>query len=270
MISNIRTASVQGQFYPKNCNNIKKLIRKFTKKLKAISPSQDIRKIIPQAIIVPHAGYIYSGFTANCAYQFLKNSKPKRVIIIGPSHHYAFKGISGSYFEAYETSCGNINIDSPYLFALAKEFNIGFEPNAHKKEHSTEVQIPFIQYYFPKSKVIELIYGNVSVEKLAKIIFALLQNEENRIVISSDLSHFYTLETAKAHDYYCLRAIEDLNTELLNKGCEACGLTGIAAMILAAKKANLTSMLLDYRTSADITQDKSSVVGYLSALFYRK
>jgi AmmeMemoRadiSam system protein B len=270
MFSHIRKASVQGLFYPKECPEIKILIKQFTKKLESIPSSEEIKSISPQAIIVPHAGYIYSGFTANCAYQFLKNSKPKRIIIIGPSHHYSFQGISGSYFEAYETPCGKLEIDSPYLFALAKQFHIGFEPKAHKKEHSTEVQMPFIQYYFPKSRIIELIYGDVSVEKLSQVIFALLQNKENSIVISSDLSHFHTLETAKAHDYNCLHAIENLDIKLLDKGCEACGLVGIKAMILAAKKDKLSSMLLDYRTSADTTNDKNSVVGYLSSIFYKK
>ena len=270
MFSPIRKSSVHGLFYPKKCSEVKKLIIKFTQQLKTMYALNKIKNISPKAVIVPHAGYIYSGFTANCAYQFLKDSKPKRIIVIGPSHHYFFKGISGSYFETYETPCGNLSIDTPYLFALAKQFHIGFEPKAHKQEHSTEVQMPFLQYYFPKSKIIELIYGEISVEKLAQIIYALLQNKENSIIISSDLSHFYTLENAKAHDYNCLHAVEYLDIKLLKKGCEACGLPGIKAMILAAKKDKLSSMLLDYRTSADANNDKSSVVGYLSALIYEK
>ena len=270
MATHIRKSAVRGIFYPKECSSLKTSIENFTQKFKTIQKPEKIKNIIPQAVIVPHAGYIYSGFTANCAYQFLKHAEAKRIIVIGPSHHYYFKGISGSYYETYETPCGELPIDSSYLFALAKQFNIGFEPQAHKKEHSTEVQMPFIQYYFPHTKVIELIYGDISAEKLAHLIFTLLQNRENTIIISSDLSHFHTLEIAKTHDYHCLRAIENLNIKLLNKGCEACGLTGIKAMILAAKKDKLSSELLDYRTSAATTKDKSSVVGYLSALFYRE
>ncbi|SFV56512.1 COG1355, Predicted dioxygenase [hydrothermal vent metagenome] len=268
IVSHIRKAAVQGDFYPKECSKLKATIKKFIQELETIPESKEMKNIIPQAVIVPHAGYIYSGFTADCAYQFLKRSKAKRIIVIGPSHHYYFKGISGSYFETYETPCGEIPIDSPYLFALAKQFNIGFEPEAHKKEHSTEVQMPFIQYYFPHTKVIELIYGDIEVKKLTNIILALLHNKENAVVISSDLSHFHDLEVAKAHDYSCLRAVDHLNVEILKKGCEACGLTGIQAMILAAKALKLSSKLLDYRTSADATADTKSVVGYMSAMFY--
>lgn len=268
MVSNIRKTSVQGSFYPKVCSDIKATFENFTQELKTTPLSKELQGIIPKAVIVPHAGYIYSGFTANYAYSFLKYSKAKRIIVIGPSHYHSFQGISGSYYEKFETPCGNIEIDSPYLFALAKQFNIAFEPKAHAKEHSTEVQMPFIQYYLPNTKVIELIYGDISVEKLLNIILALLQNSENALVISSDLSHFHAIDVAKVHDYNCLKAIEDLDIEIVKKGCEACGLTGIIAMILAAKKLRLSSKLLNYRTSASTNADTKSVVGYMSALFY--
>jgi AmmeMemoRadiSam system protein B len=233
-----------------------------------MSISQEIASIIPRAVIVPHAGYVYSGLTANFAYRFLKVSSVKRIIIIGPSHHHYFKGISGSYYETYETPCGQVEIDSAYLFALAKQFDIGFQSKAHEKEHSTEVQLPFIQHYFPETKVIELIYGDVSAKKLANLITALLNNKKNAVVISSDLSHFHTLKQANILDKHCLKGVEQLNLAELEKGCKACGIIGIQAMIVAAKHLNLSSKLLDYRTSANVSRDSNSVVGYMSALFY--
>ncbi len=151
---------------------------------------------------------------------------------------------------------------------MAKQFDIGFEPKAHEKEHSTEVQMPFIKAYLPKAEIIELIYGDMNPKSIANLILALLKNPENTVVISSDLSHFHTLDVAKKHDYHCLKAIEKLDTELLKEGCEACGIIGIEAMIMVAKQLNLSSKLLDYRTSADASRDESSVVGYLSAMFY--
>ena len=151
---------------------------------------------------------------------------------------------------------------------LSKQFNIGYEPKAHAKEHSTEVQMPFIQYYFPKSKIIELIYGNTTVKTLALLIVALLQNQDNAVVISSDLSHFHSLEEAKAFDGNCLRGVAHLNLTELAQGCEACGLIGIQAIVLTAKHLKLSSKLLDYRTSADASKDTGSVVGYMSAMFY--
>ncbi len=263
-----RKAAVRGTFYPKECSEIKAYLKKFNHSFENIPITQEVQNIIPRAVIVPHAGYIYSGFTANFAYRFLKQTKAKRIIVIGPSHHHYFKGISGSYYEQYETPCGELKIDSPYLFALAKQFDIGFEPNAHESEHSTEVQMPFIKHYFPKSQIIELIYSDTTVKNIAPLITALLQNKDNVVVISSDLSHFHSLKEAKILDENCLKGIETLDLHKLANGCEACGLIGIQAMILAAKQLQLSSKLLDYRTSYDASGDSSSVVGYMSAMFY--
>ena len=262
-----REAAVKGSFYPESCRKVEIYFRKFSDMLTARTKADPIFKTKARAIIVPHAGYVYSGFTANMAYRVLSRSGAKRVIVIGPSHHHYFKGISGSYFESYETPCGDITIDTDYLIDLAKKFKIGFEEKAHAKEHSTEVQMPFIQHYLPQAKVIELIYGDISPHRIAEIISYLLQDPRNAVVISSDLSHFYTQEEAKRLDAHCLRAISQLNTAEL-KGCEACGITGIQGVIEAAKKSGLKSKLIDYRTSADYSGDNSRVVGYVSAVFY--
>ena len=268
MSNGTRKAAVRGQFYPYSCEEIEDQIKQFNLSFDKVSIPKEIQNIIPRAVVVPHAGYIYSGFTANFAYRFLAQTKTKRLIVIGPSHHHYFKGISGSYYEQYETPCGDISIDSAYLFALAKQFKIGFEPKAHEKEHSTEVQFPFIKHYLPQTEVIELIYGDMQPEELANLILALLQNSEHAVVISSDLSHFHTLDEANRLDESCLKAVAALDIDEFRKGCEACGLIGIKAMILASQKLKLSSKLLDYRTSYDASGDKSSVVGYMSAIFY--
>ena len=264
----LRLAAVKGSFYPDKCEDVKRYFDSFNKEFEKHHIDKELRSIKPRAILVPHAGYIYSGFTANFAYRFLENAKAKRIIVIGPSHRYAFKGVSASFYAAFETPCGNIEIDTPYLIALAKEFNIAFHEKAHLNEHSTEVQMPFIQHYFPNISIIELVYGEVSSEELVNIIVTLLQNKDNLIVISSDLSHFYPLKEANSHDNICLSALSTLNSEALHKGCEACGFTGIEAIIKAANKLQLLSKLLDYKTSADASGDNKSVVGYLSAMFY--
>jgi len=263
-----RKAAVRGLFYPQACAKIEAYFKEFTQSFQKVNISEEVQSIVPRAVIVPHAGYVYSGFTANFAYEFLQKTKAKRLIIIGPSHHHYFKGISGSYYENYETPCGALEIDSPYLFALAKKFDIGFEPKAHEKEHSTEVQMPFIKHYFPQTKIIELIYSDTTGKTLAPLITALLQNKDNAVIISSDLSHFHSLEEAKAFDENCLRAVTKLDLNEIEKGCKACGLIGIQALILASQHLKLSSKLLDYRTSADASGDRSSVVGYMSAMFY--
>lgn len=134
-----REMAVSGTFYPRSCTKLKRMIREFNREFDTHTIPEETASIIPKAVIVPHAGYVYSGFTANFAYRFLANSKATRFIVIGPSHKVYFKGISGSFFEQFQTPCGDMTIDSAYLFALAKTFNIGFIPQAHAQEHSTEV-----------------------------------------------------------------------------------------------------------------------------------
>ncbi|MEA3492082.1 MAG: AmmeMemoRadiSam system protein B [Campylobacterota bacterium] len=263
-----RAAAVSGTFYPDKCKKLEIYFQKFTDLIDKETKEKPIFKVTPRAIIAPHAGYIYSGFTANIAYTILSNNPVKRVIVIGPSHHHYFEGVSGSYFESYETPCGDIDIDTTYLIDLAKRFKIGFEPEAHRREHSTEVQMPLIRHYLPKAEVIELIYGQTSPDKIAKIITYLLKDRENAIVISTDLSHFHSQEKARTLDMICLDAISSLDSKKLDQGCEACGMIGVNAMIEAATAAGLKSQLIDYRTSADYSGDSSSVVGYTSAVFY--
>jgi len=264
----VRKSAVSGLFYPDNCGKITEMIYLFNRSAQKHHPVSLPKEIIPRAIIVPHAGYVYSGYTANLAYRSLKTARARRFIVIGPSHTYYFQGISGSFYDTFQTPCGNLRIDSPYLFALAKRFQIRFTPPAHEKEHSTEVQMPFLQHYFPDREVIELVDGEIRIDSLANLMIALLTNPDNILVVSSDLSHFHPLHTAKRIDRHCIEGIDNLATTPLEQ-CEACGITGIKALILAAKHLKLSSKVLHYTTSADYSHDTKSVVGYLSALFYR-
>ena len=144
---------------------------------------------------------------------------------------------------------------------LLKCFN-----NAHH-EHSTEVQFPFIKYYIPDAKIVELVYGKTDPSNISQIIDFALSKEDYGVIISTDLSHFYNLEDAKKLDNICLEAIDKLDIDLLHNGCEACGLLGVKALIISAKKLLLKPHLLDYRTSADASGDKNRVVGYMSGCF---
>ena len=266
MILDVRKSGNAGTFYPANPRDIKKFIDIFNDAVDKNSRLKKFLNLTPKAIISPHAGYIYSGFTANIAHRILANKKVKRVVVIGPSHHVYFKGISGSFFKEYKTPFGNIEIDLDYLAIMSKKFNFTFVKDAHFKEHSTETQMPFIKYYQPDVKVIELIYGDYSSDILSKIVKWLLEDDLTSVVISTDLSHFYSLEKANTLDSICINAISKLDTDILDLGCEACGILGLKSVIRAANDLKLTSKVLDYRTSADVTKDKSSVVGYVSAL----
>jgi AmmeMemoRadiSam system protein B len=242
------------------------MIKKFNTLMQQHFTDTKVLGYKPRAIIVPHAGYIYSGYTANLAWHIAANRQPKRVIVIGPSHHFYFKGISVAEYDRFETPCGPLPIDRDYIKKIEKSFPVSFVPKAHAKEHSTEVQMPFVRHYFPKAKVVEIVYGKVDPTVLAKMIYAFLKERDNLVVISTDLSHFYTLEEAHKKDNYCLNAVVKGDPSILDKGCEACGFTGLKALLAVVKKRGLKTKLLDYRTSADATGDKKRVVGYLSAL----
>ena len=213
---------------------------------------------------MPHAGYIYSGFTANLAYNLASKFSYKNIIVIGPSHKVAFNGASVLKFDEYETPLGNIEINKDLSQNLIDsydflDFNIECE-----FEHSTEVQMPFIKHYFPNSKVVEIVYSQISFQNLSKLIFN-LSSEDNLVVISSDLSHFYTKTEAMKLDISCLNAIEKRDLKLFDYG-EACGKTGLKAVVDFALSSNLDTKLLHYCTSADYSKDESRVVGYVSAL----
>jgi len=259
-----RKMSVEGSFYPARDVEIERYFEHF-------SAIYDEEKTLPdvkiKALIVPHAGYIYSGYTANIAYRVLQKSKIKKLVVIGPSHKMAFDGVSLCRFSSYETPFGDIE-SSDFLFQKIKEqFSLSCTSQAHM-EHSTEVQFPFIKHYIEDAEIIELVYSYADAESLSKIIDFVLKEEDCGVIISTDLSHFHTLSNAVRLDNICLEAIENIEIKKLQKGCEACGVVGVEALLLSAKKLGLNSLLLDYRTSADVSGDTESVVGYVSACFY--
>ncbi len=260
----IRQSVVSGQFYPSNADEIEKMFEYYNKILDKHNITLDIK---PRAIIAPHAGYIYSGFSANIAYRLLKNSHAKTVVVIGPSHRIYLDGTSISEYDLFDTPFGNIQIDQKLLQNIKEKFNLHFLPEAHN-EHSTEVQMPFIKFYMPNSSVLELVYGKEDPTNLAKIINYLLTDPKTVVVISTDLSHYYDIKKANTLDSICLDAINNLNPKKLHQGCEACGKIGVEAMLITAKNLNLKPKLLDYRTSADASGDTSKVVGYVSVAFY--
>jgi len=256
-----RKMSVAGTFYPDNCESIKAMIKEFNEKKK-----KHALDFHPKAMISPHAGYVFSGFTANAAYRLINTSGIKRVVVIGPSHRVYIKGASISYHDRYETPCGDMEIDKHYSKVLAKRYNYIHFKEALHAEHSTETQMPFVQHYFPDAKVVEIVYGEIDSKMMVPMVEEILKDSETFLVISTDLSHFYTQEKANALDEICLRAVKALDFEATKKGCEACGLIGVKALLEAAHNNNYKSELIDYRTSADASGDNSRVVGYMSAL----
>lgn len=262
-----RTMSVAGSFYPAHANEIVAMIEHFNTILSShpgVMHRFDLLK--GNAVIVPHAGWIYSGFTANIAFRILRNTHPKTIVVIGPSHRVGFEGASISDMESYQTPLGNLEIDRNLMQDMMKRLDIAYYPDAHH-EHSTEVQMPFIKHYFPDVKVIEIVYAYAQPSQIEPVIAYCLNQGDVAVVISTDLSHYYSQEQANQIDEICLDAIRNENTAELHQGCEACGMIGVEAILNVAKKKGLKSTILDYRTSADTSGDTARVVGYTSALF---
>ncbi len=258
-----RGMSVAGSFYPVSKEEIESYLEYFNKVFEKHFTLSDTSS---KAIIVPHAGYIYSGFTANIAYRILQNSSIKRFVVIGPSHRIGFDGISLCEYEEYNTPFGVLKSDQEIVRNLQEKFQIACISEAHR-EHSTEVQFPFLKHYIPEATLVELVYSSIDFQSVSEIIDFLLEQDDVGVIISTDLSHFYTLKEANLRDQICINAIENLNLEKLDEGCEACGMIGVKAMLSSAKKHSMQSHIIDYRTSADVSNDTQSVVGYVSAYF---
>lgn len=264
---NNRTMSVAGSFYPEKGYEIVEMIGRFNTVLDShAEASEHLLALRGNGIIVPHAGWVYSGFTANIAFRVLSRSHPETVVVIGPSHRVGFEGVSIADAPLYQTPLGDIEIDRRLVKDLMTRFPLSCYPQAHH-EHSTEVQMPFIKHYLPEAKVIELVYAYAEPILLEPLINYCLEQRDTAVVISTDLSHYYSLSEAKQLDSICLEAIREENIDKLHQGCEACGMIGVEAMLTVAKKRGLKCILLDYRTSADASGDSSRVVGYTSALF---
>ncbi|WP_324171424.1 AmmeMemoRadiSam system protein B [Sulfurimonas sp.] len=259
-----REMSINGSFYPDAKEELYRYFEHFNKHLEEQNINTDAKQ--SRAVIVPHAGYVYSGYSANLAYKVLKNSKIKNIVVIGPSHRVAFDGISLGDFASYKTPLGDIEASTELGDSLKDKFSLSYFEQAHK-EHSTEVQFPFIKHYMQEVNILELVYSSIDAKQISKIIDYILEDENNGVVISTDLSHFYNQEEANTLDAICLEAIKNLDINKLHSGCEACGITGVQAMMISAKKLSLDFSLLDYRTSADASGDTSRVVGYMSGYF---
>jgi len=261
-----RKLAVSGQFYPDNENEIQRYLEHFNKVLEENHITIDT-KLHPRAIIVPHAGYIYSGFTANMAYNYIPKNV-ENIIVIGPSHRYGFEGASIALYDKYPTPFGELPINKELSKELIEQYEfLHFYDEVHN-EHSTETQFPFIKYYAGDKKVIEIVYSQCDYNYIAQVIEKLFKDENNFIVISTDLSHFYTLEEAKLKDMQCINAISSNDLETFNGECEACGLIGVKGLIKVTSKLRYKIKLLDYRTSADTSGDFKSVVGYTSFLIH--
>lgn len=269
----IRTPAVAGLFYPEPADELANVIDTLLEK-----NSLDFSPEKIYGLIVPHAGYVYSGQTAAYAYNLLRNKSYKTVVVLAPSHREYFQGISLFAGNGYNTPLGTVPIDvtlSEQIIQNSKDVFGGLIGHGDH-EHSLEVQIPFLQKVLKDFKLVPMVIGDQSrnyIDSLAEVLSE-VYNDEILIVASSDLSHFHKKEEAKILDGVIVDYINNLDHENLladlekNK-CEACGGGPIVSLIKAASKNNFNkAKVLHVSDSGDVTGDNTGVVGYLSAVIY--
>jgi len=262
MESGIRKPAVSGIFYPSKSEQLARDLKNFLDKSKKIVPSKTKIK----ALIVPHAGLIYSGYTAARAYKQLPlKLKPANFILIGPSHHYYFKGIAQSRAKCWETPLGKVTHKTIHC----KNKDILFNDNYHANEHCLEVQIPFLQHLYGKKLTISCFLTG-QIDNLENITDELLKYEKDNIfIISSDLSHYLPKKVAEEKDKTTINEILNLDTIYFSQNDNtACGSTGITILLEMAKKKNWKRKMVYYDTSATYSYNVLSVVGYTSIIFY--
>jgi hypothetical protein len=213
--------------------------------------------------VVPHAGYVYSGPIAASAYKEIIPFKDEinRVVLLGPSHRVAFRGLAVPESDEFKTPLGNIPIDQKGIQLLADLPQVIASEQAHRDEHSLEVQLPFLQLILGEFTIIPLVVGEADRYEVAEVIKRLWGDEHTLIVISTDLSHYHEYLDAKRIDRMTTDAILNLKPDLISYE-DACGRNGLKGMLTVAEEKNLTVDMLDLRNSGDTAGDKSRVVGY--------
>ena len=265
----VRQPAVAGAFYPAQkqtlANDVSALL--VAALLQENTSNTSETDLVPKAIIVPHAGYIYSGATAAAAYARLGavSDRINRVVLLGPVHHVPVRGLALPGVAAFATPLGEIDIDQSSIETIKNMSQVSVCTAAHTQEHSLEVQLPFLQSVLDDFTLLPLAVGDASAEEVAEVLNVLWGGPETLIVISSDLSHFLPYQTAQLIDGGTVQNILSLQGALNHQ--QACGATPVNGLILAAKQHYLQPHLLDLRNSGDTAGDKNRVVGYASFAF---
>lgn len=251
-----REPAVAGSFYPANPAVLSDMLQAFLQQNPSSAPP-------PKAIIVPHAGYIYSGPIAASAYARLKSVRDSisRVVLMGPSHRVAFQGLAVSHANSFSTPLGTIPIDQAAVESLQHLPFVGYLDQAHSQEHSLEVHLPFLQQTLSDFKLVPIVAGDASPHQVSQVLESLWGGDDTLIVISSDLSHYHNYATAQAMDKHTSQLIEQLQYQDLSTE-SACGKVPVSGLLKLLKKKSLQIKTIDLRNSGDTAGDKYRVVGY--------
>jgi hypothetical protein len=267
---------VAGSFYPADPATLSREISGYLSDIELLLPKpKDIL-----GAVVPHAGYLYSGKCAAYSFKALSEKDFDLAVIIAPSHQYGDFYYSVGDYDAFATPLGEIEVDRKLTQKLLNDSKFVFYPYAHEREHSLEVQIPFLQIIKPEARILPLLIGyqyEQSSRYLSGKLAELFRDRMDKTVfiISSDLSHYHNRSAAETMDRELSAAIEELAVEkvellIKERKSEACGFGGILTIMNLAKVLDYPEVkTLKYTHSGKTSGDNSQVVGYLSSLFYR-
>jgi MEMO1 family protein len=256
----VRPPAVAGLFYPEDARD---LADEVAAHLDATEETAQ-QPGFPKAVIVPHAGYVYSGPVAASAYDLLRPARGivKRVVLLGPCHRVPVRGLALPQASAFATPLGRIPLDAEAVSAIRELPQVLESAATHAEEHALEVQLPFLQRVLGEFSLVPLVVGDADPEEVAEVLDRLWGGPETLLVISSDLSHYHPYESAQAIDRATVRAILGLDAGISHE--QACGATPVAGLLIAARRRGLSPRLLDCRNSGDTAGDKRRVVGYAS------
>ncbi len=254
METTVRPPAVAGTFYRGSENRLNSAVRQMLQSAPLRRPALE-----PAMVIVPHAGHIYSGPIAAVAYRLLVAAGPKRIGLIGPSHFVGFDGVASPGHERLATPLGEIEVDS-FVDELERRGIVSPSQLAHSREHSLEVQLPFLQVALGDFTVLPLLTGDEDPGPAAAAIGAMV-DDGMFVVVSSDLSHYHDHETAQRLDASTAAAIVDLREGDLDR-FSACGRTAVRGALRVAAGRGWRCEMLDLRTSGDTAGPKDRVVGY--------
>lgn len=260
-MSSIRPAAVAGTFYPGEPRELSALVNDLLAPHRSALPP-------PKAVIAPHAGYIYSGPVAASAYARIANGRDliRRVVLMGPSHRVALRGIAVSTASAFATPLGPVPIDLEAVAELRTLPQVVVSEEAHRREHALEVHLPFLQLCLGDFTLIPLVVGDAGTEQVDDVLERVWGGAETLIVISSDLSHYHDYQTARRMDRATSDAIAALDPSAIGYD-QACGCNPILGLLRAARRHGLTVEIADLRNSGDTAGPRDHVVGYGAYLF---
>ena len=263
-MATVRPAAVAGLFYPGEAKRLAADLDDLFAEGGAPRP----RLGFPKALIVPHAGYVYSGGVAARAYEELQGARGivKRVVLLGPVHRVPVRGLALPGADAFDTPLGRVPVDGRAVAALAGLAQVVTSAPAHAMEHSLEVQLPFLQRMLGEFSLVPLAVGDATTAEVAQVLERLWGGAETLIVVSTDLSHYHRYAEARAIDGNTIRRIEGLSHDLRHD--EACGATPLNGLLSFLKGRGLAIRLLAACSSGDTAGGKDQVVGYASFAAY--